>query len=318
MHAEDNTLIDLFAGAGGMSEGARLAGLRVVAAVNHWPRAVETHTIAHPSAKHYCEDAAGLNPHKLPKARYFSAAPSCTGHTKARGKEQPHHDAARATAWCVVRVAEAHDELEAVVIENVPEMLKWKLYPAWHHAMSLLGFRLTEHLFDAADADTPQRRKRLILVGVRDRAAVTIPTPSRPHIAAGTVIDTDTATGRWARWDTYVTRSQDRIRAARIVQGSGPFLVPYYKSLSSYKGRSLALPIGTLTTHDRYVLVNGDLARVLTLREQLALQGFREDYPLTGTRGEGVKQVGNATPPPLARYVFSHLRAQIEGLSRPS
>lgn len=33
--------IDLFAGAGGFSEGARDAGCRVVWAANHWPAAVE-------------------------------------------------------------------------------------------------------------------------------------------------------------------------------------------------------------------------------------------------------------------------------------
>lgn len=35
--------VDLFAGAGGSSLGAELAGLEVIAAVNHWPIAVESH-----------------------------------------------------------------------------------------------------------------------------------------------------------------------------------------------------------------------------------------------------------------------------------
>jgi len=32
--------VDLFAGAGGTSTGARSVGVEIVAAVNHWPRAV--------------------------------------------------------------------------------------------------------------------------------------------------------------------------------------------------------------------------------------------------------------------------------------
>ena len=35
--------IDLFAGAGGFSEGARAAGVNVVWAANHWPAAVAVH-----------------------------------------------------------------------------------------------------------------------------------------------------------------------------------------------------------------------------------------------------------------------------------
>jgi hypothetical protein len=37
--------IDLFAGAGGFTEGARLAGARVVWAANHWPLAVQYHGV---------------------------------------------------------------------------------------------------------------------------------------------------------------------------------------------------------------------------------------------------------------------------------
>lgn len=42
------TAVDLFAGAGGSSEGARQAGATVVWAANHWPLAVEVHARNHP------------------------------------------------------------------------------------------------------------------------------------------------------------------------------------------------------------------------------------------------------------------------------
>ena len=44
------------------------------------------------------------------------------------------------------------------------------------------------------------------------------------------------------------------------------------------------------------MLVRGELARVLTVQEQLALSGFPRDYALRGTRREQVMQVGNAVP----------------------
>ena len=36
-------IVDLFAGAGGTSEGAKRAGMQVVWAGNHWPAAVKVH-----------------------------------------------------------------------------------------------------------------------------------------------------------------------------------------------------------------------------------------------------------------------------------
>ncbi|WP_415509807.1 DNA cytosine methyltransferase [Acetobacter sp.] len=50
------TTVDLFAGAGGFSTGAEMAGARVVWAANHWPLAVEYHAINHPSVQHVCQD----------------------------------------------------------------------------------------------------------------------------------------------------------------------------------------------------------------------------------------------------------------------
>lgn len=291
--------VDLFAGAGGSSTGLRAAGATIAACVNHWPVAVASHAAAHPEAEHHCEDAAVLDPTTLPRHDLLWASPSCTGHTRARGVDRPHHDAARATAWCVVRVAEAHRP-PALVVENVPDFARWPLYPAWCHALALLGYALTETVIDAADCGVPQERRRLFIVGVRGRVGFDLPRPREAHRAAAEVIDLDS--GVWRPWSTYAPASVARITAARRARGP-VCLVPYYGSRSSHAGRDLGRPIGTLTTRDRYVVVKGDVARVLTVEEQLALAGFDRAYPLTGTRRERVAQVGNAVCPPVAEYI---------------
>ena len=204
--------VDLFAGAGGTSTGATWAGARILAAVNHWPRAVETHTAAHPEAQHHLEDAAVLDPTTLPAHDLLLASPSCTGHTRARGKEQPHHDAARATAWCVIRVAEAQRP-RLVCVENVPELLSWKLYRAWRMALTDLGYRVSEQVIDAADAGVPQHRRRLFVVASRTRRPIVVPQPTAAHVPARACIDLDT--GPW----TPVAQWCERTRA-RITQGA--------------------------------------------------------------------------------------------------
>jgi DNA (cytosine-5)-methyltransferase 1 len=296
-------VVDLFAGAGGTSTGAASIGCDVLAAVNHWPVAVASHALNHPRAQHHCEDAAVIDPTTLPAHDALVASPSCTGHTRARGVEQPHHDSARATAWCVVRVLEAQRP-RLVVVENVPEMRAWVLYPAWRSALEALGYALSETVVNAADCGVPQERERLFVVGVRGRrsrraiAPRITPTAHRP---ARECIDLDG--GSWRPWREYTAKSVERIEAAVRRQGR-ECLVPYYGSRSSHAGRSLDRPIGTLTTRDRYVVVRGDVARVLTVDEQLELSGFPAGYQLTGTRAQRVAQIGNAVPPPLAAAVL--------------
>ena len=292
--------VDLFAGAGGTTTGAKLAGAEVLACVNHWPVAIATHTAAHPEAAHHCEDAAVLDPTTLPAHDLLLASPSCTGHTRARGVERPHHDAARATAWCVLRVAEAQRP-RAVVVENVPEMLQWACYRGWRLALSDLGYRISEQVLDAADVGVPQHRRRLFVVATRTRKPIAVEPGTQPHVAARSVIDLDG--GTWRPWSHLVPASRARIAAAQSRFGSD-CLVAYY---GSDTGRSLDAPLGTVTTRDRHMVVSGDLARMLSVDELLAAQGFPADYPLTGTHAERVMQVGNSVAPPMARHVVARV-----------
>ncbi len=95
--------IDLFAGAGGFTEGAIEAGIEVMWAANHWPLAVEYHTANHPSTYHLCQDLHQADWSQVPAHDLLLASPACQGHSRARGTEMPHHDALRSTAWAIVK-----------------------------------------------------------------------------------------------------------------------------------------------------------------------------------------------------------------------
>ncbi|MGH8758958.1 MAG: DNA cytosine methyltransferase, partial [Burkholderiales bacterium] len=85
--------IDLFAGAGGFSTGAQMAGCKVVWAANHWPTAVDIHAANHPGTMHACQDLRQTDWRDVPAHDILLASPACQGHSRARGKERPHHDA---------------------------------------------------------------------------------------------------------------------------------------------------------------------------------------------------------------------------------
>lgn len=297
--------VDLFAGAGGTSTGARSVGVEIVAAVNHWPRAVEAHALNHPGAQHLCEDAAILDPTTLPAHDLLLASPSCTGHTRARGVDRPHHDAARATAWCALRVAEAQRP-RAVIVENVPEMLSWVCYRGWRLALSDLGYRVSEQVIDAADAGVPQHRRRLFVVATRTRRPIEVPQPTAARVNARACLDLDG--GAWSPWASWCERTRKRIVEGQRVHGAD-VLAAYYGSETG--GRSLDRPIGTLTTVDRYALVRGDVARMLSVAEMLALSSFPADYQLAGTKRDRVKLIGNAVPPGLAAHVIGSVMGAV-------
>lgn len=301
-------IVDLFAGAGGFSTGARLAGANVVWAANHWPQAVEAHARNHPETIHVCQDLQQADWRELPPHDVMCASPACQGHANARGRDRPHHDVTRATAWAVVACAEYHRQ-DAILVENVPEFLAWKLYPAWKLAMESLGYAVAPHVIDAADCGVPQNRERAIIACTRSRAPIRLKIAKQAHVAAATILDF--ASGRWSPV-VHPARSQatiDRARAGHARYGNR-FVMPYYGSGSGKTGRSIDRPLGTVTTRDRWAVVDGDEMRMLTVAEYKRAMSFPEDYALPGTSKKlDLHLLGNAVPPLMAKAAIEALLA---------
>ncbi len=296
--------IDLFAGAGGFSEGARMAGVEVVWAANHWPAAVEAHQANHPETEHSCQDLHQADWTQVPAHDLLLASPACQGHSRARGKDRPHHDATRSTAWAVVSAAECHRP-PVLLVENVPEFAKWQLFPAWRQALEALGYSLMPMIVDAADHGVPQHRRRLFIVGTRSRAPLSLNLPSREYTAASTIVDL--SGGDWSPVRRTGRAAATLARISRGRRNLGPrFLIAYYGN--EHGGRSLERPIGTLTTRDRWAIVDGNRMRMLLPDEVRAGMGFPEGYQLPANRRLAVHLLGNAVCPPVAADMIRAIR----------
>lgn len=298
--------VDLFSGFGGFTTGAEAAGVRVVWAANHWRLAVDWHETNHPHVEHACQDLHQADWSQVPAHDVLLASPACTGHTPARGKERPHHDAARSTAWAVVSCAEAHRP-EFVLVENVEAFREWTLYPAWRMAMGALGYSVAEHLLDAADSGVPQHRVRLFLVCSRSLAPLHLTLPTREHAPIGDVLQWDAY--RWSRLERPGRSAATLARARRGREAFGDrFVMPYYGGGSGLTGRSLARPLGTVTTRDRWAVVDGDRMRMLQPPEYRAAMGFPASYAMPKRRDEAIHLLGNAVCPPVVTDLLVELR----------
>lgn len=198
------TITDLFCGAGGTSAGA-IEALEILGyapkltAINHWPIAIATHRENHPGHDAHCTGVDSVNPrdfHGPGDLRMLLASPECTHHSNARGG-RPMHDQSRATAWCVVRWAEACQP-DVIIVENVPEFSSWgalgsdgrplsskkgKTFQAWMEALRSLGYRVEHRVLCAADYGDPTTRRRLFVQAVRGRRRIVWPEPTHAPIA---------------------------------------------------------------------------------------------------------------------------------------
>lgn len=192
-------IADLFCGAGGTSTGAVEAAAALgytpeLTAINHWDRAIATHSANHPGARHRCASLDSLNPRELYREGELDllwASPECTHHSQARGGK-PINEQSRATAMCVIRWAEALRP-PVILIENVPEFETWgpigsdrrplksrkgELFGAWKAMLEACGYTVDHRVFCAADYGDPTTRSRLIIQAVRGRRRIVWPSPT--------------------------------------------------------------------------------------------------------------------------------------------
>lgn len=134
-------IVDLFCGAGGTTTGFAMAEsegntiAKVIACVNHDPKAIKSHWLNHPEVKHYEEDIRTLDLTELTELVYQNrllypnaklilwASLECTNFSKAKGG-QPRDADSRTLADHLDRYITAIDP-DYVQIENVVEFMSW-------------------------------------------------------------------------------------------------------------------------------------------------------------------------------------------------
>jgi DNA (cytosine-5)-methyltransferase 1 len=259
---------DLFCGAGGSSTGliqaANVLGFKLnLLAVNHWQKAVDTHTRNHPWARHMCADLSSIDPDKaIPggKLDLLIASPECTHHSNARGGK-PCSDQSRASAWHVLHWAERL-RIDHIMIENVREFENWgplkrngrpmkskrgKTFSAFLTALESLGYVVDKRILNAADYGEATCRKRLFIQASR-KGPITWPKLS--HVgrwrAAREVIDWNIkGESIFDRKRPLASRTMDRIEAGLRKFGGEAFIAVLRGSHVQHS--SVDEPLGTIS-----------------------------------------------------------------------
>jgi len=174
-HVELPVAVDLFSGAGGLSEGLEMAGFRVASAVELHPQAALTHALNHPN----CETLAGsveqvdfLTLRATLRERYgvdrphlVAGGPPCQGFSTA-GKKRAKDPRNELFKEFVRAVRELDPQL--VLLENVPGFKKMHRGVAYKETRNLLqeiGYETDDRIVQAYEHGVPQRRQRFILIG---------------------------------------------------------------------------------------------------------------------------------------------------------
>jgi DNA (cytosine-5)-methyltransferase 1 len=257
---------------------------------------------------------------RIGKIDLLIASPECTNHSVARGN-RPRDEESRRSGWYVMKFIRAFSP-RWIVLENVTPMRHW---PGFDEFIASLkrSYRIRIEALDAADFDVPQNRRRLFIVG--DKHAE--PTILKPRIRslrpASAILERP---GRFHAEHAFngqrAPNTIERIKRGIGELGRGrDFLIVYYGSDRAGGWQPLDRPLRTLTTLDRFGLVQWvdkqptlrmlqvpELKRAMGLDRLKDQDGRRVEFEMNhGTRRDKVKILGNGVCAPVMKAVVGSL-----------
>ena len=176
--------VDLFCGAGGLSDGLRQAGFGIALAVDFDKHSLNTYRRNHPETTTLCEDVVLLPASRILEAcggqevALVTGGPSCQGYS-THGKRKEDDPRNFLFEHFVRLVAEVRPKW--VLMENVPGLLTYRgghFLQVITKAFMNVGYAVSARVLCAAHYGVPQLRRRIFFLATRTGVPITFPEPT--------------------------------------------------------------------------------------------------------------------------------------------
>lgn len=312
--SQQYNFIDLFSGAGGITQGLSEAGFEPVASVEINPIASATHKRNFPNCNHFCGDIQEFKSEDWLKQidrnpiHIVSGGPPCQGFSVA-GKREPN-DPRNRLFYDFIRVV-AEIKPWYIVMENVPGILtlkKGKVKQAIFDAFDSIGYSTSVVILESAAYKVPQIRPRAIFIA--NRFGLKNPYPQaqllpEQYISIESAISDLPEYSRIPEINHEWTRhSQEYMeRIAKVPPGGS-----LYKTYAdAFKRQYPGKPSMTVKENHGGTHIHPHLNRVISAREMARLQTFPDSFIFEGSMKKAMWQIGNAVPPLLAKNIGNAL-----------
>lgn len=350
--------VSTFSGSGGSSLGLKAAGFEIPYANEFTPHGRATYAANHPDT---CVDSRDIRTVEADEILelldmqpgeldLFEGSPPCSSFSAAgvragqfedkRGKVKPYSGGIKQATddlfeeW--VRLI-AGVRPKAILAENVPDMAKPG--PAADYLFEIqsmlreLDYNLQVRVHSSTSVGCATRRKRLIIVGVRNDVGVA---PFVKFTGSGFTLREGLATLPVEIPDDEMAWSWTD---ARSLTGTEYAVSRHWYCLQPGEGHSIDIckfpegerthrfnlvraawdrPVGTFTATGGHTtgssnIMHPDEPRNFTATEIAWLSGFPADYVLTGSPGDRYERIGRAVVPPLYEALGPHIARVIKG-----
>ena len=324
--AANYNVLELFAGAGGLAIGLEQAGLKCIALneIDHW--AAETLRFNRPNWNVLEGDVRNISfVHLKGKVDVITGGFPCQAFSYA-GKRLGFQDA-RGTLFYEFARAIQETSPAICIGENVRGLLNHDGGRTLNGMVSILdeiGYKVVDpKILKAIYFNVPQKRERLILVGIRKDIDIDFEYPKsnkkvytlNDALKKGELFDTDAPLSQGAKYPAGKKKILDLIPPGGYWRDLPLDLQKEFMQKSFYLGGgktgmarriSWDEPCLTLTcspAQKQTERCHPDETRPFTVREYARIQTFPDDWKFAGPISNQYKQIGNAVPVNLAKAI---------------
>ena len=280
-----------------------------------------------------CGDIWDIDLDKVPKADVIIGGFPCQDFSALRGEKRPGLKSKRGLLYTKFVEAVSKKLPLFFVAENVKGLLTanngWAIKKIKDDFAKVdhVGYNVTHKLINFADYGVPQKRERVIIVGVRNDLGLNFqfpkPTHKGRHVSAKKAFE----------GVETVKLNNEKINTAKSTKEKLEAIPPggNYKNLPGYEGKNWMSLIYRRLHPDQpsaTIVANGGGGtwgyhyaepRPLTNRERARIQSFPDDFEFVGSISEVRKQLGNAVPPlgikPIAEQLLKTINKEV-GLNK--
>ena len=296
-------VVSLFSGAGGLDLGFKMAGHEIVWANDFYEDATKTYALN--LGNHIvCKNIMDVQSSEIPECDIVIGGFPCQGFSVANTKRN-ESDSRNVLYKELIRVIQAKKP-KFFLAENVKGLLsfcKGKVFQMILSDFSQLGYKVQYKLFNAANYGVPQKRERVIIVGVRNDIEFTYEFPAETHSAKPTLFQKS-----WVSVGEALKNIPDPDLPHTLKNHEYSKYKLRFNGYIGHRRIDPNQPAPTVTARgdDKggvVVLHHPNNLRRMSCRELATVQSFPLDFEFYGTRSSVYRQIGNAVPPLLAKAI---------------
>jgi DNA (cytosine-5)-methyltransferase 1 len=308
------TFVDLFSGAGGITKGFELAGLKGVCGLDWFEEAGQTYRnnfkhhfvngdIKSPEVKQeFYDEIKRVLKGKSPNI--VAGGFPCQGFSMAGNRivDDPRNSLYKEMLEIVGNLNPDYIVAENVV--GLRSMLDGKVEEMIVNDFESLGYTVNVTVLRAADYHVPQKRDRVIFIGNKLGKKNYHPKPlltPENYVTTGEAIKDLMDVESNVDFNHVPTNHRLDMQKRMLELEEGKSLYKGYSD--SWKKCPWNEPSCTIKENHGGVNIHPKLARVLTAREMARIQSFPDDFIFKGPKNKQLVQLGNAVPPLLAKAI---------------